>query len=752
MSYLEKSRQAEERKTRRALAIRRNIRVGVAVACVLLVATAIWALLNAHKARRLALEAKLRERADLVDDFLPRRPVNALVLAIQVAGEHQDKLAEDIPQVQAGLVRALQGAKWSRLFDTAEGFGGRPDVVLLDVLTSRDLQTIVTLHSLLLENKTVVRVWDAAGHLIATLPEQVAIEGAYPVALSPDGSTILTGSDKGKVQMWDRAGKPGKTLPLPSTDPVRTITISADGESIVIGKEGRIEFWSIAGEPLGAPVEIARKFDVVKLSPDNQWTLSYVRTDKESGPRLQNRKGERKLDFDASVMVADFSPDGQRIVTGSNDGSVQLWDYQGAKIGEPITAHQGQVFAVAFSPDGQRIVSGGTGGAVQLWNLDGKPVCTPRWQSSAVFSVACSADGKKMVSGMMDGYVGFWPLDEELGDPLEHPPGQANADWRLASIAISADGGTIVGGGEDGTVSWWNREGKIAGVSAIQHPAKVACVAASSDGTMIGASDEDGHVELWDRQGKPIPGLSLKENAGVTCMAVRPDGKTIVLGDQAGQVWAWDLGKPAPACLTGGLDPTKLREVTAVAIGSTGTIVYGCRDGSVTAWLDGQGNPRVLLEANQDPARRFSKLAITSLAINRGGRQIVAGGEDARMWVWAIEPNDGVPRPISLIGNVSPGDLPRHRGRRQIHREQQFGRPCLFMGSDRPGGGESARLGLLSPERCHRHRVQRRSRRPWDSHGQPGRAQDLVLARRQTGNLAPGGLREIARPSCAGRS
>jgi WD40 repeat protein len=670
--YLEESRQAEDKKTRRALAIRRNIRVAVAVACALLAATAIWAMFNARAANKnlvaakvaqskaqiarseadtLALHAKLRENAALVDDFLPRRPVNALVLAIQVAGEHRDNHLEDLPQVQEGLVRALQGAKWSKLFDTADGFGGRPDVVLLDVLTSVDLQTIVSLHSLLLDDKTVVRIWDAEGNPVATLPEQAAIEGAYPVALSPDGLTILTGGDDGKVQMWDRAGKRIKTLPMPPTGPVRTITISADGQVIVIGKDGLVEFRTFAGEAVGAPIKIGRKFDVVKLSPDRQWILSYLRTDAKSGPRLQDRNGELRKDFGASVMVADFSPDGRQIVTGSNDGTVQLWNYAGEAIGAAINAHHGQVFAVAFSPDGQRILSGGTDGAVQLWNLDGTAVCSPRWQSDAVFSVACSPDGRKIVSGMMDGYVRVWPLDEELGDALENPHGEKKADWSLASIAISADGGTTVGGGEDGAVSWWNRDGKIAGSSAMKHPARVTCVATSADGNAIVAIGGDGSVQLWNRQGTPIPGPSLPENAGVTCVAVRPDGKAIVLGDKAGKVWAWDIGKPAPECLAGGVS-----EVTSVAIGSDGTIVYGCRDGSITASLNGRGKPVLLLEANHDPARRFSKLAITSLVINRGGQKIVAGGEDARMWVWTIERNDAlvVPRPISLTGNVNP--------------------------------------------------------------------------------------------------
>ena len=54
-----------------------------------------------------------------------------------------------------------------------------------------------------------------------------------------------------------------------------------------------------------------------------------------------------------------FSPDGQRIVSGSADTTVRLWDAAtGQPIGDPLTGHTDAVDSVAFSPDGKRIVSG----------------------------------------------------------------------------------------------------------------------------------------------------------------------------------------------------------------------------------------------------------------------------------------------------------------------------------------------------------------------------------------------------------
>ena len=55
-----------------------------------------------------------------------------------------------------------------------------------------------------------------------------------------------------------------------------------------------------------------------------------------------------------SVYSVAFSPDGKRIVSGSDDKTVRLWDAAtGQPIGQPMTGHTDAVSSVAFSPDGQ---------------------------------------------------------------------------------------------------------------------------------------------------------------------------------------------------------------------------------------------------------------------------------------------------------------------------------------------------------------------------------------------------------------
>ncbi|KAG1821866.1 WD40-repeat-containing domain protein [Suillus subaureus] len=67
-------------------------------------------------------------------------------------------------------------------------------------------------------------------------------------------------------------------------------------------------------------------------------------------------------------MSVSFSPGGTRIVTGSEDKTVRLWDAgTGEPVGEPLRGHTDLVNSVSFSPDDTRIVTGSSDKTVRLW-------------------------------------------------------------------------------------------------------------------------------------------------------------------------------------------------------------------------------------------------------------------------------------------------------------------------------------------------------------------------------------------------
>ena len=68
------------------------------------------------------------------------------------------------------------------------------------------------------------------------------------------------------------------------------------------------------------------------------------------------------------VCSVAFSPDGRRIVSGSDDKTVKVWDAVTGQEILTLQGHTGGVHRVAFSPDGRRIVSGGLDGTAKVWD------------------------------------------------------------------------------------------------------------------------------------------------------------------------------------------------------------------------------------------------------------------------------------------------------------------------------------------------------------------------------------------------
>ncbi|MEH2354831.1 WD40 repeat domain-containing protein, partial [Nostoc sp.] len=146
-----------------------------------------------------------------------------------------------------------------------------------------------------------------------------------------------------------------------------------------------------------------------------------------------------------------FSPDGQWIISASNDSTVRLWDIHGNPIGQPWQGHEKEVNSVAFSPDGQWIISASNDSTVRLWDIHGNPIGQPwRGHEKEVNSVAFSPDGQWIVSASNDSTVRLWDIH---GNPIGQP--WRGHEYWVNSAAFSPDGKLIVSGSLDGTVRLW---------------------------------------------------------------------------------------------------------------------------------------------------------------------------------------------------------------------------------------------------------------------------------------------------------
>jgi WD40 repeat protein len=226
------------------------------------------------------------------------------------------------------------------------------------------------------------------------------------------------------------------------------------------------------------------------------------------------------------VTSVAFSPDSKRIVSGSYDKTVRLWNTVAGVALETLKGHLGFVTSVAFSSDDKRIVSRSYDKTVRLWDaVAGAVLQTLRGHLSGLTSIAFSPDGKRIVSGSDDQTVRLW--DAMTGAALETLKGHSNS---VTSVAFSLDGKRIISGSYDKTVRLWN---------AVTGAALETLRGHSNSATSVHFS-LDGKVELglfvsndWVIKGKrKILWLPPKYRA--TCKAVW--NKVIILRHSSGRI------------------------------------------------------------------------------------------------------------------------------------------------------------------------------------------------------------------------
>jgi len=146
-----------------------------------------------------------------------------------------------------------------------------------------------------------------------------------------------------------------------------------------------------------------------------------------------------------------FSPDGHRVVTASEDHTARLWDAASGKpVGEPMK-HEGGVNSAQFSPDGQRIVTASRDKTARLWDAaSGKPVGEPMNHEDVVNSARFSPDGQRIVT-IVDKTARLWDVAsrEPVGEPMNH-------EDVVNSAEFSPDGQRVVTASWDKTARLWD--------------------------------------------------------------------------------------------------------------------------------------------------------------------------------------------------------------------------------------------------------------------------------------------------------
>jgi WD40 repeat protein/serine/threonine protein kinase len=374
----------------------------------------------------------------------------------------------------------------------------------------------------------------------------------------------------------------------------------------------------------------------VAFSPDGQRivTGSVDQTAKvweaASGKELLTLKGHG-----GEIWSVAFSPDGRRIATGSADQTARVWEAATGRELLTFMGHNDQIHSVAFSPDGQRIVTGSWDKTAKVWEAaSGREVLLLTNHSGHLYSAAFSPDGQRIVTGSWDKTAKIW----EAASGREVLT-LTNHSGHLYSAAFSPDGQRVVTGSDDQTAMVWEAASGRKLANCKGHGNVVFSAAFSPDGQRIVTGSYDQTAKVWDAvSGQDL--LTLKgHSARVFSAAFSPDGRRIVTGssDMTARVWEMAKGNE-PLTLEGHSD-----EIHSVAFSPDGQrIVTGSWDGTAKVWEAAQGKEVLRLNrhgneitsAVSSPDAKGRSARVFSAAFSPDGRRIVTGSTHGTAKVW----------------------------------------------------------------------------------------------------------------------
>ena len=152
---------------------------------------------------------------------------------------------------------------------------------------------------------------------------------------------------------------------------------------------------------------------------------------------------------EGKIKALGFAPDGKTLASGSEDGTIRLWN---TTTGDQTTSFSADInTALAFSTDSKTLASTHNKG-IKLWDITtGGELGTLKGDIGICYALAFSADSKILVSGSHDGTILTW--DIATGTKLTTLKGHDN--W-IKALTFSPDSKTFASGSEDGVIFLWN--------------------------------------------------------------------------------------------------------------------------------------------------------------------------------------------------------------------------------------------------------------------------------------------------------
>jgi eukaryotic-like serine/threonine-protein kinase len=429
--------------------------------------------------------------------------------------------------LDAAGMPVLRDINNSRALPAEENIGAPAD--MLSVM-SRDGRRV----ALSGRNYSGILVVDVqTGQTLANFLDRRAVTA---LALSPDGSTVVSGGFDGVLKSWEVATSALTREFKAFLDPIRGLNFSADGRFFAAGGNNRIvKIWSTSNwEEKRTLRGHEDAIWSVAFSPDNRMLVSGGQDEQPllwdsefTGPVDEARQLLRGPAWTDRTPYLAFSPDSRRFAATAADGSVKVWETETMQV---AARFPGEARTVAFSTDGRDVVTENYEGKRMRWDLT-------RGELRADESPARDPANWAMSSLTPEERVQFIATRDIASNEIALSEIPNSRDRMVAgalatggTMAISPSGDRVYFGLPNGFVEGWDVATRTRSFRVSAHKLHVSSMTVSPDGSLLASGSMDSTTKLWDAKTGRHVATFFSHNRPVWALAFSPDGQTLAAG------------------------------------------------------------------------------------------------------------------------------------------------------------------------------------------------------------------------------
>jgi WD40 repeat protein/predicted Ser/Thr protein kinase len=462
-----------------------------------------------------------------------------------------------------------------------------------------------------------------SGRVVRSLTATPGI-GTRRAFFTPDGSTIVSGSKSGTLQVWDVQTGALRREIVNAVPSLEDLAIAAGGtQAVTVAPGGVLQTWSLAtGQLMTDLSQLAPGAAVVAADPAGTLVLAGAPDGVVTAIDIarRTRLWQARAHESAAISLA-IAPDARTIASGGLDARVHLRKAATGELLRTIATENGSVRNLTFDWNGAMLAATGQWRTL-LWDL-GDSSRPPRSFGGAegVTDLHVRPDTQFLVTcDGGSGLVRLWDLAADARS--DRWAGHRGA---VTGVAVGAEGKAIFSGGVDGDVAMW-QPGQQTRSLSLRSGDRVGGIAISDNKRWIVSVGHPGTAAVWDaRNGGRVADLG---DAGASRAAVFSNGdRQLVIGDIDGALTMWDWSDGMARNARRIEPPSTPNEVLALA--SHGSRLFVAHRETLIIIRDA---------ANGREIRRLQPTASPfSVAVTPDGRLLAAGTWPGIVDLWEIE-------------------------------------------------------------------------------------------------------------------